>query len=219
MAVVVLAENEVSHFAVLGDHGQGIELVIPDDVVALGQGRALIGVDQLIERGHEALDLLVLIHTADAVVTAGDDAEELAVGLTALGDSQCAVTGALGQLDDVRQSSVGADIAVALDKARLIALGSFDHRRFVLNALGAVDEAHAALCREGYGELVAGYRLHDRGYERDIHGDRALFTLPVLDERGSQGDVSGYALRGGVTRDEQIFIKSMGRFIDKSCHL
>ena len=50
---VVLAEDEVEQVTLLVDDGQGVELVIPDDVVGLLQGGRGGGGDELFARGHE----------------------------------------------------------------------------------------------------------------------------------------------------------------------
>ena len=48
MVGVVLAEDEVHQVAVLVHDGQGVELVLPDDVVGLLQGGAGRGRDELL---------------------------------------------------------------------------------------------------------------------------------------------------------------------------
>ena len=80
MRIVVLTEDEVDEVVVLIDDGQGIELVLPDDVVGFLEGDAEATDLELGEGGHEVLDERILGCGADAVVTAGDDTEQTAVG-------------------------------------------------------------------------------------------------------------------------------------------
>ena len=94
------------------------------------------------------------------------------------------MAGALGESYNVGKGSVGTQVAVAADKTGLVTLGSANHSGLVLDALGAVDEAHAALRRKSYREAVAGYGLHDSGHKRDVHGDSRDFALFEFDQRG-----------------------------------
>ena len=57
MGIVVLAEDEVQQVVVLVHDGQGVELVVPDDVVGLFQGGGGGGGDELLARGHEVTHL------------------------------------------------------------------------------------------------------------------------------------------------------------------
>ena len=83
---------------------------------------------------------------------------------------------------------VRADVGIADDKARLIALDAGDHRGLALDGLRAVDKGNAALLGQGDGHLVVGNRLHDGGDQRDVRMDRAgLLALAELDDRGAGG--------------------------------
>ena len=220
VALVVLAEDEVAQAAAIVDDGQGIELVLPDDVVGLLEGGALLGPDQLFKGGHEAGDLGVGLHAGHTVVTAGDNAHQLALGGAVLGDGDGGVAGALLELQHVPQSGLGAQVGVAADKAGLVALGPADHGGLVLDGLGAVNEADAAFFGEGNGQTVAGNGLHDGGHHGDVHPEGAvLFALAELYERRGQIDLFGAAADGGVAGDQQIFVKSMGGFVDDLCHV
>ena len=159
--VVVLAEHHV-HETAFGVHdGQGVELVIPDDVVGLTQGGAGGSGDQLFDRCHEGADLLLAGHAADAVIAAGDDAHQASGGGAVLGDGHGGMAGLLLQGQDVRQSVVRTEVGVADHETGLVRLDPGHHGGLLLDGLGAVDEAHAALLGEGHGHLVVGNSLHD----------------------------------------------------------
>ncbi len=74
VGVVILAEDDADQVIVLVDDGQGVELLVPDEVVGVLQGDILVAHDELGARGHELGDELGVIIAAGAVVAAGDDA-------------------------------------------------------------------------------------------------------------------------------------------------
>ncbi len=63
-----------------------------------------------------------MVIAGEAVVTAGDDAHELAVRGAVVGDGHGGVAGALLQLHDLLQGHVGSKVGVALDEASLVVL-------------------------------------------------------------------------------------------------
>ena len=193
--------------------------MIPDDVVGLLEAGALGSGDELGERRHEGGDLLLAGHAAHAVVAARHDAEQLAVGCAVLGDGDGGVAGRLAHGEHVRERRVRRDVRVGADEARLIALHARDHRGLVLDRLRAVDEADAALLREGDGELVAGNGLHNGGDHRHVQVHRGLLdALAVAHERRAQGDIFRPAFQAGIARHEQIFIKGMRSGGEEVCH-
>ena len=94
MRRIVLAENQVKQVLIPVDNGQGVELVLPDDVVGFLEGGTLLGIDEGSKRRHELADRLVGGHAADPVVTAGDDAQQRAVGSAVVGDRNGGMAGA-----------------------------------------------------------------------------------------------------------------------------
>ena len=58
VAVIVLAENKIAQAAVVADDRQRVELMLPDNIVGLAEGRALGGVKELVKRGHKGRNLL-----------------------------------------------------------------------------------------------------------------------------------------------------------------
>ena len=205
--VVVLAEHERAQAALVVDDGQGVELVLPDDVVGFLQGRAVGRGDHLLARRHELAHLGLGVHAAHAVVAARDDADQAAVGRAVLGDGDGGVTGLLTQGQNVGQRRIGADVRIALDKARLVALDAGDHRGLVLDRLRAVEERHAALLRQRDGQPVAGHGLHHGRDHRHVERQRRLFTRAETRQRGAQGDIVRDALARGVAGHEQVLVE------------
>ena len=62
MGGVVLAEHEVQQVAVGVHNGQGVELMLPDDVVCFLQRRLRWRGDELFQRRRERADLLAAVH-------------------------------------------------------------------------------------------------------------------------------------------------------------
>ena len=189
MLGVVLAENKVHELALIVDDGQRVELMIPNDIVCFLQGGVLVSSDELGKRSHELADLGLNIHAADTVVTAGDDAEELAVCRAVLGDGDGGKAVALFKVENVRQRLVGHNVRCGGNKACLIIFNSCDHCRLVLNRLRAVDEGNAALLGQCDSHGVVGNRLHDSRRKGDIERYRRLFALFKLDQRRFQADI------------------------------
>ena len=134
------------HQIALGVHQrQGVDLVIPDDVVAVVQRGVLRSSDQLLDGGHERGDGGVIGGVVDAVITRSHNAQQLAVGGAVSGDGDGGVAGAGFQLQHVVQGGSGSQVGVGDDITGLVALDAADHGSLVLNALRAVDEGHAAL--------------------------------------------------------------------------
>jgi len=219
VGVVVLAEDEILQVA-LGIHQrQRVDLVVPDDVVAVMQGGVFRGRDQLFDGGHEGGDGGVIGGVVDAVIAGGHDAQQLAVGGAVGGDGNGGVAGAGLQLQHIVQGGRRGQIGVRDDIAGLIALDAADHRCLILNALGAIDKGNAALACQRDRQLVAGDCLHDGTDHGDVHFQRAFFlALAVLDQRGLQADRRGDILRRRIAGDQQVLTKGAGRFFIEICH-
>ena len=86
MLGIVLAEHEIHQMIVLIHDGERIQLVIPNNIVGLLEGGAQRRGHQLLAGGHEGGDLLIAAHAGNAVVTTGDDTQQLTIGLGILGD-------------------------------------------------------------------------------------------------------------------------------------
>ena len=219
MGGVVLAEDEVHQTVVVVDDGEAVELVVPDDVVGFLQGSGLGSGDQLLTGGHEGGDLVIGVHTGDAVVAAGDDAQQLAVGGAVGGDGHGGEAVAVLQSQHVGQGVVGGQVGSGGDEAGLVALDTGDHSGLILDGLGAVDEADAALLGQSDGQGVIGDGLHDGRGHGDVQGQgRLLDALAVLDQGGAQGDVGRDALLGSVTGDQQVLAEGAAGLVEEVGH-
>ena len=220
MGIVVLAEYHIHQIA-LGIHQrQGVDLVVPDDVVAVVQGGVLRGSNQLLDGGHEGGDRSVIGGVVDAVIAGGHDAQQLAARGAVGSDGDGGVAGACLQLQHIMQGGSGGQVGVGNDVTGLEALDAADHSGLVLDALGAVDEGDAALAGQRDGQLIAGDRLHDGADHGDIHFQRAaLLALAVLDQRGLEADSCGDILSRRVARHQQVLAKGTGGFFVKISHI
>ena len=95
VGIVVLAEHKAHQMAVGRHDGQGVELVVPDDVVGGFQTGALRGGDDLLHRGHKFADRSGGVHAADPVIPAGDQAQQLSGTGAVVSDSHGGVAGPL----------------------------------------------------------------------------------------------------------------------------
>ena len=210
---IVLAEYEVFESLILIHQRQGVELVLPDDVVCFLERGVGVRGDQIFKLGHEFRDRSVQLHAADAVVAAGDDADQLAVGGAVLGDCDGGMSGLILELEDILEGLVRADIGIAGDKARLVALDSGHHCSLILNRLGTINKGDAALFCQRNRHLVVRNRLHDCGNQRDIQRQGAFFlSLFEFDQWGLQADICRDALGGRIAWNQQVLAKSVGRF-------
>ena len=218
MCIVVLAEDEIDEVVVLIDDGQGIELVLPDDVVGFLEGDAEATDLELGEGGHKVLDERILGRGADAVVTAGDDTEQTAVGRAVFGDADRRVTHSGTQSEDITQRSVGANVGVARYEACLELLHAAYHFGLLSDGLRAVDEGEPAIASQLDGQRIVGDRLHDRRDEGDIEADARLFATSEADQRRGQRDVLWGALTCREPWDKEVLPESAGDFVDEYCH-
>ena len=109
---VVLAEHHGNQVSVSRYNRKGIELVLPDQVVGLAEGNAVLSHNEVVEFGHVVRHRRLGVHLVDAEVTAGDDSQQLAVGAAIGSDCHGGVAGALLQVDDILQGVVRLDVGV-----------------------------------------------------------------------------------------------------------
>ena len=219
VGIVVLAEYHIHQIA-LGIHQrQGVDLVVPDDVVAVVQRGVGRSGDQLFNGGHKSGNAGVVRGVVDAVIAGGHDAQQLAVRSAVGSDGDGGVAGACLQLQHVMQGGGGSQIGIGHHVTGLEALDAAHHGSLVLDALRAIDKGNAALTSQCNGQLIAGDRLHDGADHGDIHLQRALLlSLAVLDQRGLQADRRGHILRRGIAGDQQVLAKGAGGFFVEISH-
>ncbi len=118
VGIVVLAEYHIDKMLVFIDQREGIQLVVPDDVVCFFQrGISRCG-NQLFKGRHEIAYHLGPGHARNAVVTAGDNAQQPAVCRAVVGDGYGRMSGAFFQREDIIQRGVRLDIGIGNNKAR-----------------------------------------------------------------------------------------------------
>ncbi len=215
---VVLAEDHIAQALVFVHQRQHVQFRFPDDVVGFGERQVGVRVNETVKGSHEFRDRRVHRHARDAIIAAGDDAEELTSRLAVFGDGHRGVARLRFELQYFAEGRRRLDVRVAGDEAGFIAFDAAHHLRFLFRRLRAVDEGHAAFFREGDGHAVVGHCLHDGRDHRDIKAERRLFAFLVFHQRRSKGDVCRNAMLGGVPRHEKVFAKGMGRFIIEKCH-
>ena len=216
--LIVLAKDKIAKPTGFINDRKGIELMRPDDIIGLFEGGTFCRPDQLVIRGHKIADFRLGIHTADAVVAAGDNADKLAVGGSVFRYGNGGMPGLLLQAEYVSECGFRADVRVAANKTCFIAFCTTNHGGLIRNALRTVNKGNAAFCRKGDSKSVSGDGLHDGRDHRNVHCNGGRLSFFELNQRGFQGDVVGNACCGGITRDQQILIKSMGGLVDDGCH-
>ena len=94
------------------DDRKRIELVIPDDIVSLFQRCAVGGNDQALARRHKVGNALGRIHAGNAVIAAGDDAEQLAMRGAVFGDGHRRVAVRLVKRDHIGERIGGREVDI-----------------------------------------------------------------------------------------------------------
>ena len=213
VGIVVLAEDHVLQMAFLIHQGQGVDLVVPDDIVAIMQAGGGRRGDQLVQRSHELGDLQVVGHAGETIIAGSHNTQQLAMGGAVIGDGHGGVSGAGLEVQHIAEGCLRRQVGVGSDKSLLVGFNTAHHIRFLLNGLGTIDKGNTALLGQRNRQLFAGDRLHDGRHHRDIHFQRALFfPLAVFDQRGFQADSHRHTFRRRIAGDEQILTKGTGRF-------
>ena len=193
--------------------------MIPNNVVRLFQRGALRRGDQFFQRGHKRGNRILRRHSADTVISAGHNADQLPLRSAVLRDRHGRVTGCRFQGKDVGKRLIRAEIGVTAHKSGFETLDFGNHRRLAFNGLRAVNKGDAAFLCESHCQSVTGDRLHDSGNQRDIQRNCRLFSLFKTHQRGFQGHVCRDALRGRITGNQQILVERMRRFLIIGCHI
>ena len=211
VAVIVLAEHQINKMLLLIHQRERIKLMIPYDIVGdLERGVRRRG-NQLFKRGHELGHLHVGFHTGNAVIAAGDDAEQSAGSRAVVRDRNGGVAGPRFQVEDIRQRLIRLDVGIGYDKAGLVAFDAGHHRGLALDGLRAVNKGNAALLRKRDRHAVVRNRLHDGRNHRDVRIQGGLLSFSELDDRGAEADVRWNTFRGRITGYEQVFVERVRR--------
>ena len=213
MGGVVFTEDKVHEAIVFVYNGQAVQLMGPDDVIGLFQGGFRGSGDQLLPGGHKVPHSVGGLHTGYTVVPAGDDAQELAISGAVVGDGHGGEAVSRFQRQHVRQSGVRGQVGGGGDEACLVVLHLGNHGRLAFNGLGTVNEADAALLRQGDGQGVVGHGLHNRGGQGHVQGNGGfLKTLAVFHQGRPETDPVGNTVLRGIAGDEQIFAEGVAGF-------
>ena len=94
VVVVVLAENHADHAPILREDRQLVDLVVPDDVVGFTQGDAFLAGHEVVQGRHERADRGIGRGTGHAIVAAGDNTDQAAIGSAIIGHSHGRMAGA-----------------------------------------------------------------------------------------------------------------------------
>ena len=101
MGIIVFTENHIQKPLVFVNDRQAVELVVPNDIIRFLQRNAFFGINQVLKRSHKLCYLCGRIHSADAVVPAGDNAQQLALGSAVIGYRDSGVPGLCFQIQNI----------------------------------------------------------------------------------------------------------------------
>ncbi|EJX00393.1 hypothetical protein EVA_11501 [gut metagenome] len=200
MSCIVFTEYHVEQTAFIVNDGQSVQFLLPDDVVSLLQGSILASYNHLVNRSHELFNLGIHIHTAGAIVTAGNNAFQFAVYSAIGGYCNGGVTGFFFQSQNISKGAVRTNVRIAANKACTMCFNASNHSCFIFNGLRAVDERNATLFRKSNRKFFTGYGLHDSRNHRNIHYNGGFFASFEFYQRSTQINISRNALLGGITR-------------------
>ena len=186
MLGVVLAEDKIAEPVLIVNDGERVQLIVPDYIICLFERGVRRRGDKACAGRHELRHLEIGGHTGYAVVSSGNDTEQVAVVRTVVGDGDSTVTVAFDKREHISQRIIGGKVGVAYNKACLVALYARYHGSLILNALRTVDKGHSSLTCERYCHPVIGYRLHHSRHKRYVEIYIGLFTAAVLYERRSE---------------------------------
>ena len=210
---VVLAEYEIHQVVVLIHDGQAVEFVFPDDIVCFLQ-RGFPGCgDQFFPGGHEVRHLIGGVHAGNPVIPAGDDAQQLTGCAAVVGDGHGGKTVLFLQCQHVRQRMLRRQVGGGHHKAGLVIFHPAHHFRLILNGLGTIDEADAALLGQRNGQRIVGHGLHHSGGQGHIQADgRLLEAFAVLDQRRPQRDTVGNTVFRSIAGNQKILAEGVAGF-------
>ena len=135
MRIVVLSEHECNHVAFLCYNRQGVELMLPNYVVCFFERYAFVCKNKSVYRRHELTHFRCRIHTAGAIIAAGNNAEQFAGCRTIVRYGNGGMTRALLKGKYVRHGLIGPDRRIAHGKTRLILFDPAYHRRLAFYGL------------------------------------------------------------------------------------
>ena len=216
---VVLAEHHVHKVVVVIDDRQGVQLVVPDDVVGFLQRGGCGAHDELFTRGHELGNGRVQIHAGKTIIAAGNDAQQLARALAVFSNGHSGVAALFLQRNNIAKGCARGEVGIAAHEASLVVLYAANHGSLAFDGLRAVNEGNAALLSKRYSHAVVGNSLHNSGNHGNGKLQSRFFALLVAYERSGKVNLFGDALRRRVARNKQVLVKSTRGFVEIMCHV
>ena len=95
MGIIILAEYKAYQVTVLIDNWKSVELVVPDNVICLFEGRILSCGNKLISWGHKLRNKLRAIIARRTIITRGNNTYKLTARSAVIGDRHGRVTSLL----------------------------------------------------------------------------------------------------------------------------
>ena len=218
MACIVFTEYQIFQSAFFIYDGQLVDLVVPDDVVCFFQGCAGGSCDQVSQRCHEVFYLFCTFHTAHTVVSACNQTYQFALCCTICCNSYCGMTCSCFQSQNIIQCAFRADIGIGYHEACFVGFCSCYHCSLAFDGLRTINERDTAFLRQSHCHFVIGYRLHNRGYQRDVHFQSGFFAFFEFDYGCFQAYIVHHAILCGIAGNKQEFAESSGWFCKESCH-
>ena len=163
---------------------QLIELVVPDEVVGFWKCSVFIANDELFEWCHEVFDFGIAWCAGKAIVTAGDNPEQLAVWRTIFGNCHGAVTGFFTKCQHISKSICWAQVGIGDNETCLVVLYFANHSSLAFDGLRAKDEGKTAFFSQCDGQGIVGNSLHDSGYQWNIQGNGRFFAFLEFNQWG-----------------------------------
>ena len=99
MGIIILAEYKANQVAVLIDNRKGVELVVPDNIICLFEGRILSCGNKLISWGHKLRNKLRAIIARRTIITRGNNTYKLTARSAVIGDRHGGVTSLLFKVE------------------------------------------------------------------------------------------------------------------------
>ncbi|MNE41292.1 hypothetical protein D3C80_1353540 [compost metagenome] len=213
MAVIILAEDQIHQIAFAVHDRQAVQLVVPDHIVGFGQGNTFLCVDQRGERSHELCNRAFPRQPVLTVVTAGDDAHQLAGRLPVVGNGDGGVAAAGFERQHILQGVLRTEVGVAYDEAGFEFLDPADHLHLLLDGLGAVDEGDAAAFGQSNRHIVVRDRLHNGRGNRKVHGQGRSLAAFEFGYGGAEIHIARDTCFGRQIWNEQKFAERSGRLL------
>ena len=110
MGIIVFSENKIAKMLFAVNNRKRIKLVIPDNIVCFFKTCSLRSNNKLFKRSHEFTDRCVKLHTADAVIATGNNAEKFAFFRSVVCNRNRGMSGFFLERNNIFQGCRGGNI-------------------------------------------------------------------------------------------------------------